>query len=152
MAEEHEWFSWVASFDNVKVQTTSICVSSRWVRNPQEHLGISGTGASVKDAVKAGLGQKAIVVTSPSKSGLGSDEEERVRFWARPALDSPTLQQRLWHAWGAVQSPTGGQQPCLVISPSCCVLFSSRSVRHHHLLCHQKHLCDNYTVRASRLA
>ena len=130
-------------------------MSSRWGRSCHEHLGNAGTGASVKDAVKAVLGQKATVVTSSSTNGLGSDEEERVRFWARPALDSPTLQQRLWHAWGAVQSPTGGHiilcvvtvmsvlsqsccvvsasycvqsSPCLVLSPSCLVLLSSRLV------------------------
>ena len=103
-------------------------MSSRWVRSCHEYLGNAGTGASVKDAVKAVLGQKATEVTSSSTNGLGSDEEERVRFWARLALDSPTLQQRLWHAWGAVQSPTGGlTMSCVVtilfgvISSSCAV-------------------------------
>jgi len=61
----------------------------------------AGAAASVKDAVRAALGQ------SPSGNAPGLAEEQRVRFWSRPALDSPSLQQRVWHAWGAVQSPTG---------------------------------------------
>ncbi len=44
---------------------------------------------------------------SPSGNAPALAEEHRVRFWSRPALDSPSLQQRVWHAWGAVQSPTG---------------------------------------------
>ena len=90
------------------------------------------------------------MVTSPSRSDLASDQEERVRFWARPALDSPTLQQSLWHAWGAVQSPTGGLTMLFVVtimlgvvSTMFCVVIIIR--------CHQQHFCDNYTVRASRL-
>lgn len=44
---------------------------------------------------------------NPSGNAPALAEEQRVRFWSRPALDSPSLQQRVWHAWGAVQSPTG---------------------------------------------
>ena len=67
----------------------------------------AGAAASVKDAVRAALGQEAIAAMSPSGNALALAEEQRVRFWSRPALDSPSLQQRVWHAWGAVQSPTG---------------------------------------------
>ncbi|DBA97084.1 TPA: hypothetical protein ACH3X1_014854 [Trebouxia sp. C0004] len=67
----------------------------------------AGDAASVKDAVRAALGQKAIAIMSPSGNALALAEEQRVRFWSRPALESPSLQQRVWHAWGAVQSPTG---------------------------------------------
>jgi hypothetical protein len=70
------------------------------------HAG-AGAAASVKDAVRAALGQKAIAAMSPSGCAPALAEEQRVRFWSRPALDSPSLQQRVWHAWGAVQSPTG---------------------------------------------
>ena len=71
----------------------------------------AGAAASVKDGVRAVLGQKAIAAMSPSASVPALAEEQRVRFWSRPALDSPSLQQRVWHAWGAVQSPTG-TPPC----------------------------------------
>ena len=72
-----------------------------------EVLTNAGAGAtSTKDSVKAALGQKAVLITSPPTAALGS-EEERVKFWARPKLESPTVQQRFWHAWEAVQSPTG---------------------------------------------
>jgi len=79
---------------------------------PGQFCDADAEGASIKDAVKAALGQKSDAVNSPSRASLGLAEEERVRFWARPALESPTIQQRFWHAWGAIQSPTGMFRVC----------------------------------------
>ena len=61
--------------------------------------------ASVKDSVKAALGQKAVV--TPGTSRLDLSAEARVQFWVRPGLKDPTVQERLQHAWAAVLSPTG---------------------------------------------
>ncbi len=57
---------------------------------------------------------------SPSGNAPALAEEQRVRFWSRPALDSPSLQQRVRHAWGAVQSPTGTppMSPWLILQQS----------------------------------
>lgn len=67
---------------------------------------LAGVGiASVKDSVKAALGQKAAI--TQGTSGLDLSAEARVQFWVRPGLKDPTVQERLQHAWAAVLSPTG---------------------------------------------
>lgn len=69
-------------------------------------LSVAGTGsASVKDSVKAALGQKATITWGTS--GSGQSQEARVQFWVRPGLEDPTVQERLQYAWAAVLSPTG---------------------------------------------
>ena len=63
---------------------------------------------SVKDAVKAALGQKADTHKGLSSYALlDPSVEARVQFWARPGLQDPSLQERCQHAWAAVLSPTG---------------------------------------------
>ena len=58
---------------------------------------LAGVGiASVKDSVKAALGQKAAI--TQGTSGLDLSAEARVQFWVRPGLKDPTVQERLQHA------------------------------------------------------
>lgn len=71
---------------------------------------VAGAGsASVKDSVKAALGQKAAITWGTS--GNGPSQEARVQFWVRPGLEEPTVQERLQYAWAAVLSPTGEDIP-----------------------------------------
>lgn len=60
--------------------------------------------ASIKEAVKAALTDDQR--KGPSGAALGQDEA-RVKFWTSPALEAPSVEQRLRAAWAAVLSPTG---------------------------------------------
>ena len=68
----------------------------------------AGQSTSVKDSVKAALGQKAVSTWGAFGHALPDPSAEaRVQFWVRPGLEAPTVQERLQHAWAAVLSPTG---------------------------------------------
>ena len=63
--------------------------------------------ASIKEAVKAALQGGSAGVKTPSNIGPGLAEEDRVKFWNSPKLESASVKARLSAAWAAVQSPTG---------------------------------------------
>ena len=73
-------------------------------------------GGSTKDAVKAALGKKATMAWGMPQHA--PSEEARVQFWVQPALQDPTMQERLQHAWAAVLSPTGKYKAVLACRPT----------------------------------